>query len=151
MKSRITNLKRPDKYDPRASSNLTQLGSKSSRLAARQAPPTIPRHDDSPVPAPVLSDSDDEVLLLNDFGGEENDESIEAIQEAIDQMGVDQPDSDFKMAAQAGSEYAYLLAGTEEEKKRAESLIQQVQLNTCLLYTSPSPRDRQKSRMPSSA
>ena len=25
------------------------------------------------------------------------------------------------------------------------------QLQTCLLYTSPSPRDRQKSRMPSSA
>ena len=25
------------------------------------------------------------------------------------------------------------------------------QLYTCLLYTSPSPRDRQKSRMPSSA
>ena len=24
-------------------------------------------------------------------------------------------------------------------------------LNSCLLYTSPSPRDRQKSRMPSSA
>ena len=133
LKSRITNLKRPDKYDPRASSNLTQLGSKSSRLAARQAPPTIPRLDDSPVPVPALSDSDDEVLLLNDFGGEENDESIEAIQEAIDQMGVDQPDSDFEMAAQAGSEYAYLLAGTEEEKKRAESLIQQVQPNTLQL------------------
>ena len=26
-----------------------------------------------------------------------------------------------------------------------------VQLEVCLLYTSPSPRDRQKSRMPSSA
>ena len=26
-----------------------------------------------------------------------------------------------------------------------------VNVNTCLLYTSPSPRDRQKSRMPSSA
>ena len=26
-----------------------------------------------------------------------------------------------------------------------------VNINTCLLYTSPSPRDRQKSRMPSSA
>ena len=26
-----------------------------------------------------------------------------------------------------------------------------MELNTCLLYTSPSPRDRQKSRMPSSA
>ena len=26
-----------------------------------------------------------------------------------------------------------------------------INLNVCLLYTSPSPRDRQKSRMPSSA
>ena len=26
-----------------------------------------------------------------------------------------------------------------------------IQVGTCLLYTSPSPRDRQKSRMPSSA
>ena len=26
-----------------------------------------------------------------------------------------------------------------------------IQVNYCLLYTSPSPRDRQKSRMPSSA
>ena len=29
--------------------------------------------------------------------------------------------------------------------------LQRVQIHTCLLYTSPSPRDRQKSRMPSSA
>ena len=29
--------------------------------------------------------------------------------------------------------------------------INTVQKNICLLYTSPSPRDRQKSRMPSSA
>ena len=29
--------------------------------------------------------------------------------------------------------------------------IKFAQLNNCLLYTSPSPRDRQKSRMPSSA
>ena len=29
--------------------------------------------------------------------------------------------------------------------------IEKVALVTCLLYTSPSPRDRQKSRMPSSA
>ena len=128
LKSRVTSLKRPEKYDPKASSNLTQLGSKSARLAARQAPPTVPRQADSPGPALVLSDSDDsdDVLLLNDFGGEENDESIEAIKEAIDQMGVGQPESDFEMATQAGSEYAYLLAGTEEEKKRAETLIQQV-------------------------
>ena len=32
-----------------------------------------------------------------------------------------------------------------------KDLKQQAQVLTCLLYTSPSPRDRQKSRMPSSA
>ena len=135
QRSRVASLKRPDKYDPKSSSNLTQLGSKPSNLAARQAPPTVARHTDSPEPALALSDSDDDVLLLNDFGGEENDESIEAIKEAIDQMGVDQPDSEFEMAAQAGSEYAYLLAGTEEEKKRAESLIQQVHNHKPILHS----------------
>src|SRR5674476_436112 len=34
---------------------------------------------------------------------------------------------------------------------RATNRELMAQLNTCLLYTSPSPRDRQKSRMPSSA
>ena len=29
--------------------------------------------------------------------------------------------------------------------------FKKIKLNVCLLYTSPSPRDRQKSRMPSSA
>ena len=81
----------------------------------------------------MLSDSDEDVLLLNDFGEEDNDESIEAIKEAIDQMGVDQPDTEFEMAAQSGSEYAYLLAGSEEEKKRAEALIKQVHPNYNLI------------------
>eukprot|EP01017_Pseudomicrothorax_dubius_P043271 TRINITY_DN7179_c0_g1_i1.p2 TRINITY_DN7179_c0_g1~~TRINITY_DN7179_c0_g1_i1.p2 ORF type:complete len:132 (+),score=36.35 TRINITY_DN7179_c0_g1_i1:731-1126(+) len=39
-------------------------------------------------------------------------------------------------------DYLFLKTSKEEKKKDA---------NTCLLYTSPSPRDRQKSRMPSSA
>ena len=34
-----------------------------------------------------------------------------------------------------------------QEKKSEEA----AKVDTCLLYTSPSPRDRQKSRMPSSA
>ena len=33
----------------------------------------------------------------------------------------------------------------------ASALVNTNTLSTCLLYTSPSPRDRQKSRMPSSA
>ena len=32
-----------------------------------------------------------------------------------------------------------------------ENVKEQVKAYSCLLYTSPSPRDRQKSRMPSSA
>ena len=36
------------------------------------------------------------------------------------------------------------------DKTRAEALLSG-QFSYCLLYTSPSPRDRQKSRMPSSA
>ena len=40
---------------------------------------------------------------------------------------------------------------TEAERVLRETLAGVVVDNSCLLYTSPSPRDRQKSRMPSSA
>ena len=48
------------------------------------------------------------------------------------------------------------IAGTEMEGKSIEALCAEhsdvpAVRNNCLLYTSPSPRDRQKSRMPSSA
>ena len=50
------------------------------------------------------------------------------------------------------------LAGTNGKGSTASIIAkilqnagQKVGLYTCLLYTSPSPRDRQKSRMPSSA
>src|SRR5665213_4114877 len=45
----------------------------------------------------------------------------------------------------------------EEHQIRLDNAVKtldrlaRTKLNTCLLYTSPSPRDRQKSRMPSSA
>ena len=42
----------------------------------------------------------------------------------------------------------------EEAVKQSECVEEAVDLcmkHSCLLYTSPSPRDRQKSRMPSSA
>ena len=37
------------------------------------------------------------------------------------------------------------------KKLQEELIIMQQWIESCLLYTSPSPRDRQKSRMPSSA
>ena len=135
-RSRVASLKRPDKYDPKAATNLKTLGSKSSRMATRHTP-SIPTTAPSPGPALTLSDSEDEVMLLNDFTGEENDESIEAIQEAIDQMGVAQTDSNFEMAINSGSEYAYLLAGTEDEKQQAANMIQQVPTSLILLHPQP--------------
>ena len=38
-----------------------------------------------------------------------------------------------------------------DRQKYKDLYINKIKSNTCLLYTSPSPRDRQKSRMPSSA
>ena len=35
--------------------------------------------------------------------------------------------------------------------RKDESIAMRIKKKSCLLYTSPSPRDRQKSRMPSSA
>ena len=43
-------------------------------------------------------------------------------------------------------------ADLAKPEKKIESKLRDVaRLQGCLLYTSPSPRDRQKSRMPSSA
>ena len=41
--------------------------------------------------------------------------------------------------------------GKTKVRKPKKGLNRRTALITCLLYTSPSPRDRQKSRMPSSA
>ena len=52
-----------------------------------------------------------------------------------------------KMAEIAKQNKIYIVFGMPEMSKKAESVI----YNTCLLYTSPSPRDLSTSRMPSSA
>ena len=51
---------------------------------------------------------------------------------------------------------AVLLENQERFLREERGMLSEVAVNslgasTCLLYTSPSPRDRQKSRMPSSA
>ena len=47
--------------------------------------------------------------------------------------------------------YYTLQADIEEAKKLPPIEVTRLEYEFCLLYTSPSPRDRQKSRMPSSA
>ena len=44
-----------------------------------------------------------------------------------------------------------LQAFIEKKIAKLEKTYEDIQKVDCLLYTSPSPRDRQKSRMPSSA
>ena len=44
-----------------------------------------------------------------------------------------------------------LLSGPEQHAVVRDLLLGSVEVGTCLLYTSPSPRDRTRSRMPSSA
>ena len=52
---------------------------------------------------------------------------------------------------EAGAEIVALVDMNEDAAKEAAKTWGIPETYTCLLYTSPSPRDRQKSRMPSSA
>ena len=73
--------------------------------------------------------------------------------ESIEQDMLRQEDSFWKNAPHPFNEctaYQKIKALPADKKVLAlRALIYRA--NTCLLYTSPSPRDRQKSRMPSSA
>ena len=43
------------------------------------------------------------------------------------------------------------IGNAKDNKKALQSALEELMLITCLLYTSPSPRDTPQSRMPSSA
>ena len=62
--------------------------------------------------------------------GYDKEEVVELVNESIDEIGLSGKES----------HYPHELSGGEQQRACI-----------CLLYTSPSPRDRQKSRMPSSA
>ena len=59
-------------------------------------------------------------------------------------LEVDRQDRKYSPAADRIRNYKEFVLPLSEELLRAQA-------SSCLLYTSPSPRDRQKSRMPSSA
>ena len=65
------------------------------------------------------------------------------------QIGIDGGDSMAEQAASALSKIDALLGEAESDK--GDLVMVMVLLEDCLLYTSPSPRDKRQSRMPSSA
>ena len=60
-------------------------------------------------------------------------------------------DKEDKITRQFYEDLSNLSKNINYSKKKKLKLFEQVVRIICLLYTSPSPRDRQKSRMPSSA
>ena len=61
-------------------------------------------------------------------------------------------DIKIKLETQAKNEFSEANRAYLTEKEKLEELFKKRAVyEACLLYTSPSPRDRQKSRMPSSA
>ena len=57
----------------------------------------------------------------------------------------------FENKATANSVQVRFVASTTYQKREGCTITRTRLANTCLLYTSPSPRDKRQSRMPSSA
>ena len=81
-------------------------------------------------------------LVLRDFGGIYENKKITDYVERIGKIGLAQ-------SAHADRDYHFFVLDSEIVNALATGL-DQVYI-TCLLYTSPSPRDQRGSRMPSSA
>ena len=62
-------------------------------------------------------------------------------------MTLDLNDPELEFSDLVYAYQSWVMAVINDEKLEGDDLL----LTDCLLYTSPSPRDRQKSRMPSSA
>ena len=73
-----------------------------------------------------------EKAFVADLGADSLD-TVELVMALEDDFGIEIPDED------------------AEKITTVQAAIDYAQSKNCLLYTSPSPRDRQKSRMPSSA
>ena len=87
--------------------------------------------------------------MSNDRSKAKNGNSIEKTAQPI--VKTVRPSSRGNQNFEAATRYKSRNRKNAIKPKRAESRSINTYSSTCLLYTSPSPRDRQKSRMPSSA
>ena len=90
------------------------------------------------------------VAGLSGCGGTEAQTSDEPAQSAAEASTDDGWKPDSKLVQQLDGVRSILADKVEVQPPKSYSFEEQL-FGDCLLYTSPSPRDRQKSRMPSSA
>ena len=81
------------------------------------------------------------------------DNMVEDENEQISLSEARKIEPDFEVGEDVSEEVKLIDLGRRSILALRQNLVAKIQEhdNTCLLYTSPSPRDRQKSRMPSSA
>ena len=101
-----------------------------------------------------LLDSTTHITLLDQFGG--HDATLKAVKAAYLDLQNSQNALDelLTLQSKAGDDRDFLthaIAELDRLDPRQGEDAELAQQRNCLLYTSPSPRDRQKSRMPSSA
>ena len=144
-----TGTKRPKAYDPREEAKKPAKKTK--------GPPTLPKPQAGPAPGP----SHQETGPTEGPGQEatsnpQPSSNIRTEQEMEAEARQTALDLGFVLLLSENPEKALQEAKTEFEREEAMNAIKTKRVvstpaQTCLLYTSPSPRDRQKSRMPSSA
>ena len=132
----------PDSWDEgeETADNVYATANEGSTTSGDETEPSLPGLDDS---LPELVSDEEETSedsrydFLNTPTNEEKDFEAppEMAEENRDEQKKVKESKDFN---------------SDSEEKQLEDSIEFI-LNICLLYTSPSPRDRQKSRMPSSA
>ena len=91
-------------------------------------------------------------LIVKKFGGTSvaNTERIEAVADIVEQT-INEGNKVTVVLSAMGNNTDRLITLAKEINPEPDLREYDALVSTCLLYTSPSPRDRQKSRMPSSA
>ena len=74
-------------------------------------------------------------------------EGLAAAEKSAQAQELAQVEAD-KMIADAKTQASEIVS---QAQRRNNEIVEEAKLTACLLYTSPSPRDRTRSRMPSSA
>ena len=80
-------------------------------------------------------------------------EAVHCYLDALDATGIDRDTGTMSTVVwgEAAAVWPALQSAYESVAAKYKVIVNTMMCNACLLYTSPSPRDRQKSRMPSSA